>query len=164
VGCTLGETVLAGRGARRAALMVARGGALGSRAKGFPPFIGGRHLQGGSRGKTTTWARGTAASGVAGGKGRRGLPMASGGQREAVWLGPWACGAWRRGIGRVDIGARAGEPTVAGMPRHPGPGGPTAGARAVWRADVARQSSGASGQNQFHLSFFDRVFLKKLEL
>jgi hypothetical protein len=42
------------------------------------------------------------------GKGRRGWPMASGGRREAVLPGPWVRGAWRRGIGRVDVGARAG--------------------------------------------------------
>jgi hypothetical protein len=33
----------------------------------------------------------------------------------------------------VDVGARAGEPTVAGLPRRPSPGGPTGRARGVAR-------------------------------
>jgi hypothetical protein len=104
--------------------MVASGGALGSRARGLPPFIGSRHLQGGSRGKTTAWAWGTAASGVAGGKGRRGLangerrPVRGGlarpvGVRRVAtehWVSGRRCEGW--------------EPTVAGMPQRPGPGVP----------------------------------------
>jgi hypothetical protein len=38
-----------------------------------------------------------------------------------------------RGIGRADVGAGAGEPTVAEVPRRPGPEGPTVGARGVAR-------------------------------
>jgi hypothetical protein len=45
-----------------------------------------------------------------------------------------------RGDGILARGRRcvAGEPTVAGMPRRPGPRGVPQRARARWRADIAR--------------------------
>jgi hypothetical protein len=107
-------------------------------------------------------ARGTAAPGVAL---RQGSARLANGEWRPVrggLLGPWACGAWRWGIGRVDVCTRAAEPTVAGVPPRPGPGGPTAGARGVARGRRATELWSA-GQNQFHLSFFDRVFLKFLK-
>jgi hypothetical protein len=35
-------------------------------------------------------------------------------------LGPWVCGAWRRGTGRADVGVGAVGPAVAALPRCPG--------------------------------------------
>jgi hypothetical protein len=108
-------------------------------------------------------ARGTAAPGVAG---RQGSARLANGERRPArggLLDPWACGVWRWGIRRVDVGARAGEPTVARVPRRPTLGGSHGGRECGVARGRHATELWSAGQNQFHLSFFDRVFLKFLK-
>jgi hypothetical protein len=62
---------------------------------------------------------------------------ASGARRFCLVRGCAACGD--RVLGARTLVRALGEPTVAGVPRRPGPEGPTAGARVAWRANVVRQ-------------------------
>jgi hypothetical protein len=50
-------------------------------------------------------------------------------------------------IGCVNVGARAREPTVAGLPRRPGPGGLTGRARGVARRRHAAELWSAKGSH-----------------
>jgi hypothetical protein len=92
--------------------MAARGGALYSRARGCLAFYRRPKLAKAVRSQpdsmVATWLGERRRREWLGGKGRCGWPMASGGRREAVLPGLWVHGAWRRGIGRANVGARAG--------------------------------------------------------
>jgi hypothetical protein len=125
---------LSGRGARRAALMAARGGALDSRERGAGvlPFIGGRRwlrwctVNPAAR---RSMARGTTASGVVGRQGSaRAWQMASSGRPAnactcAAWSKVTGSG-WRCGMG----GPTVHELADGSRPRRQDPEGPTVGA------------------------------------
>jgi hypothetical protein len=90
------------------------------------------------------------------GKGRRGWPMASGGRREAVLPGPWVRGAWRRGIGRADVGARAGGTDGRRGASASGPRGSHGGrARGVARRRRAARALERRVPEHFGLTYFD---------
>jgi hypothetical protein len=147
VRCTIGETVLAGGGAHRGAPMAARGGALGSRARGFRAFYRcptlAKVVRSQPKGMVAAWLGVRWRRKWLGGEGRRGL---ANGERQ-----PTRCGFARpMGVRRVVMGYWVRRRQCEGWGTDSrkgasasGPRGPTAGARAAWRAGVMRPASRA---------------------
>jgi hypothetical protein len=77
-------------------------------------------------------------------------------------LGPWACSAWRRGIGR---GRRCGGCRIGGRSGASASGPSQGRGSAVWRLparDVVQERVPA--RNHFRVALFDCCFLQKVEL
>jgi hypothetical protein len=56
-------------------------------------------------------------------------------------LGPWVCGAWRRGTRRADVGAGAVGLAVAAVPRRPGPARGEGARSGACRRAMSRRSA-----------------------
>jgi hypothetical protein len=142
------------KGARRAALMAARGGVLDPRARGVLPLIGGQRW---SR-RFTRQVYGTGAGYDGDAIGRAAAWSARRGHdTRDTWsneTGPgWRCSA--RG------GSTARGSADRGQPRRAGPAGPRHGRHANAGAGAALERQ---GHNPFNLPTLTGIFLQKFEL